>query len=260
MSNYLLDKKIIISGGLGLIGTKFVEVCASCGAYVTIADINIDMSNSIVDNLKEKSGNHNIFFQYCDITDPDTINEFLSTYTKKHHTVDALVNNAYPRNRNYGRKFEDVTYEDFCQNLSMHLGGYFYMSKAVALMMMKQRCGNIVNMASIYGFSAPRFDIYRGTNMTMPIEYAAIKGGIISLTKYLASYLGEYNIRVNAISPGGVETNQNESFIKKYSSRVLLGNRMAQTEDISGALIFLLGDHSKYITGHNIIIDGGWSL
>ena len=96
--------------------------------------------------------------------------------------------------------------------------------------------------------------------MTMPVEYAAIKGAIINLTKYLASYLGEYNIRVNCISPGGVFDNQLKSFVKKYSQKVLLGKRMAETNDLTGTLLFLLNDTSKYITGQNIIVDGDWSL
>ncbi|PKM48962.1 MAG: short-chain dehydrogenase, partial [Firmicutes bacterium HGW-Firmicutes-7] len=95
---------------------------------------------------------------------------------------------------------------------------------------------------------------------TMPVEYAAIKGAIINLTKYLASYLGKYNIRVNCLSPGGVYDHQPESFVKKYSQKVLLGNRMASVDDLTGTLLFLLSDDSKYLTGQNIVVDGGWSL
>jgi NAD(P)-dependent dehydrogenase (short-subunit alcohol dehydrogenase family) len=139
------------------------------------------------------------------------------------------------------------------------MGGYFNITKWVAQEMIAQNSGNIINMASIYGFAAPRFEVYDGTSMTMPVEYAAIKGGIINLTKYLASYLGKYNIRVNAISPGGIEDCQPSSFIQKYSSNVFYGGRMARSDDITGVLLFLLSDQSKYITGQNIIVDGGWT-
>jgi len=125
---------------------------------------------------------------------------------------------------------------------------------------MKQNYGNIIFMASIYGFSAPKFEIYEGTEMTMPVEYAVIKGGIINLTKYLASYLGKYNIRVNAISPGGVFNNQPKEFVEKYCKYVKLGNKMANVNDLTGVLIFLVSNASKYITGQNIVADGGWSL
>ncbi len=126
--------------------------------------------------------------------------------------------------------------------------------------MMKQLSGNIINIASIYGFAAPNFEIYEGTDMTVPVEYAAIKGAVINLTRYLASYLARYNIRVNCISPGGVFDKQEESFVRKYSEKVLLDKRMASPDDLVGILVFLLSDKSKYITGQNIVVDGGWSL
>ena len=126
--------------------------------------------------------------------------------------------------------------------------------------MIKQNYGNIINMGSIYGFAAPRFKIYEGTGMTNTVEYADIKGVIINLTKYLASYLGKYNIRVNCISPGGKYDHQPEAFLKKYSQKVLLEKRMGNVDDLTGALLFLLSDSSKYITGQNIVVDGGWSL
>jgi len=255
----LKNKTIIITGGAGLIGSAFSKACAEHGANVVIVDID-ERGNELAKQIKKETGNNNIFFQKCDITNINNIQSLIETILNKFGKIDALVNNAYPRNKNYGRKFEDVTYEDFCENVNMHLGGYFLITQQVAKVMMKQNYGNIINMASIYGFSAPEFEIYEGTDMTMPVEYAAIKGAIINLTKYLASYLGGYNIRVNAISPGGVFNNQPESFVKKYSEKVVLEKRMANTDDIVGVLIFLLSDTSKYITGQNIVVDGGWSL
>ena len=178
----------------------------------------------------------------------------------RHRTIDGLVNNAYPRNKNYGRKFEDVTYEDFCENLNLHLGGYFLMSQEVSRVMVTQKRGVIVNIASIYGFMAPRFELYENTGFTSPVEYSAIKGGLLTLTKYLASYLGKHDIRVNAVSPGGVHDNQSESFVARYSKKAIIGNRMAEPDDLTGAVVFLLSDASRYITGQNIVVDGGWSI
>jgi len=256
----LKDNTIIITGGAGLLGSAFSKACTEHGANVVIVDIDEKRGNELVEQIKKKQKNSNIMFQRCNITNINEIHNLVETTLNKFGDIDALVNNAYPRNKNYGRKFEDVTYEDFCENVNMHLGGYFLITKEVSKIMIKQNYGNIINMASIYGFSAPEFEIYEGTDMTMPVEYAAIKGAIINLTKYLASYLGRYNIRVNAISPGGVFTNQPESFVKKYSEKVVLEKRMANTDDIVGVLIFLLSDASKYITGQNIVVDGGWSL
>ena len=256
----LKNKTIIITGGAGLIGSRFSRACAEHGAIVVIVDVDEKKANRLTKQIEKETGNNKVFFRKCNITNLSSINDSINIILNKFGKIDALVNNAYPRNENYGRKFEDVTYEDFCENVNMHLGGYFLTAQQVAKVMIKQNFGNIINMASIYGFTAPRFDIYKGTEMTMPIEYAAIKGAIINLTRYLASYLGKYNIRVNCISPGGVFDNQPESFVKKYSQKVLLGKRIAKTDDLTGTLLFLLSGASKYITGQNIIIDGGWSL
>jgi NAD(P)-dependent dehydrogenase (short-subunit alcohol dehydrogenase family) len=254
------EKVVIITGGSGLLGKAFSKACADTGYSVVIADINDDLGKKTASDITESTGNKNIRYQYCDITNSADVKELITYCTEEFGTISALVNNAYPRNKNYGRIFEEVTYEDFCENVCMHMGGYFNISKWVAREMMTQKSGNIINMASIYGFAAPRFDIYDGTTMTMPVEYAAIKGGILNLTKYLASYLGKYNIRVNAISPGGIEDRQTASFIQKYSSNVFLGERMAQPADIMGVLLFLISDQARYITGQNIIVDGGWTL
>ena len=256
----LKDKVVIITGGCGLIGSAFCNECAMNGASVVIIDINEKLGNELVKSIQKETKNENILFQLCDITNTNDIRNLIKVVLNKFEKIDALINNAYPRNINYGRKFEDVTYEDFCENVNMHLGGYFLITKEISKVMMKQNYGTIVNMASIYGFSAPRFEIYGESDMTMPVEYAAIKGAIINLTKYLASYMGKYNIRVNSISSGGIFNNQPESFVKKYSEKVVLGKRMANVDDVIGALIFLLSDASKYMTGQNIIVDGGWSL
>jgi len=252
----LKDKTIIITGGSGQLGKAFAKECIKNEANVVIADIDVKKFHKTISD----TGKSKILLQKCDITNRNNVIELIENTISQFKKIDALVNNAYPRNKNYGKKYEDVTYESFCENVNMHLGGYFLITKEISKIMMEQNRGNIINISSIYGFSAPRFDIYEGTNITMPVEYASIKGGIINLTRYLASYLGKYNIRVNSISPGGVFNNQPESFVRKYSEYVILGNRMANCDDLVGTLKFLLSDDSNYITGQNIIIDGGWSL
>ncbi len=256
----LKNKTVVITGGAGLIGSAFSKACSEHIANVVIVDIDAKKGHNLVKELKKETGNESIIFQKCDITNVNDIQDLINITLNKFKTIDVLVNNAYPRNKNYGRKFEDVTYEDFCENVDMHLGGYFLITREISKIMIKQNYGCIINMASIYGFSAPRFEIYKGTSMTMPVEYAAIKGAIINLTKYLASYLGRYNIRVNSISSGGVFDNQPKSFVKKYSKKVFLGTRMTRTGDIVGIMMFLAGDESGYITGQNVVVDGGWSL
>ena len=256
----LHNKVVIITGGAGLIGKSYVEVCALYGASIYLVDVNDETANKVVIDVKKKTKNQNVFYQKCSIVDKGDIKKLIDVVLKRHGRIDALVNGAYPKSKNYGKKYEDVSYEDFCENLSLHLGGYYLMIHEISMVMMKQKSGVIVNMGSHYGFVAPRFEIYEGTNITMPVEYSAIKGGIINLTRYLASYLGKYNIRVNAISPGGVFNNQPKSFVKRYGEMVPLGNRMANVDDLAPVLVFLLSDASKYITGQNIVVDGGWTL
>jgi len=260
MYSKLKNKTIIITGGSGMIGSAFSIVSAKYGANVVIIDIDKKKSDNLVKQIKEKTGNDKIIYLKCNITSLNDIKKAIDVILNKFGEISVLVNNAYPRNKNYGKKYENVTYEDFCENINLHVGGYFLITQQVSKVMMKQNYGNIINIGSIYGFTAPRFEIYEGTEMTMPVEYAAIKGAIINLTKYLASYLGKYNIRVNCISPGGVYDHQPESFVKKYSQKLLLGKRMANVDDLTGALLFLLSDDSNYLTGQNIVVDGGWSL
>jgi NAD(P)-dependent dehydrogenase (short-subunit alcohol dehydrogenase family) len=259
-SSSLDGKTIVITGGAGLIGKGFVTAVVQNGGTAVIADIDDVAGNKVKDELSGALATEKIKFVKVDITSKDSILAMIDTILATNPAIDGLVNNAYPRNKNYGRKFEDVTYEDFCENLNLHLGGYFLMTQEVSRVLVKQQRGVIVNIASIYGFMAPRFELYKNSNFTSPVEYSAIKGGLLSLTKYLASYLGENGIRVNALSPGGVHNNQEQSFVAQYSRKTLIGNRMAEPDDLTGALIFLLSDASRYVTGQNIVVDGGWSI
>ena len=186
------------------------------------------------------------------------VDHLLKTVIQKMGRLDVLINNAYPRNKNYGRPLEEIEWDDFNENVQMHLGGYFLLSQKASEIMRKHTGGSIINLGSIYGMVAPRFSIYEGTSMTMPAEYAAIKGGVLQLTRYLATYLAPYGIRVNAVSPGGLFNGQNSRFVKSYEAEVPLG-RMATPDDVVGPILFLASDLASYITGQNIAVDGGWT-
>ncbi|MFT5134977.1 MAG: NAD(P)-dependent dehydrogenase (short-subunit alcohol dehydrogenase family) [Gammaproteobacteria bacterium] len=256
----LENKVVVITGGAGLIGKGFVKAVIENGGTAIIADVDEAAGNKAMSEISAELESTRIEFIKVDITCKISIKRMIDIVLEKYQVIDALVNNAYPRNENYGRKFEDVSYDDFCENVNLHLGGYFLMSQEISRVMVKQHSGVIVNIASIYGFMAPRFELYENANFTSPVEYSAIKGALLSLTKYLASYLGEHGIRVNALSPGGVHNNQSDSFVEQYSKKVLVGNRMAEPDDLPGALIFLLSEASRYVTGQNIVVDGGWSI
>jgi len=256
----LSGKTVVITGGAGLIGRGFSRACAEEGAALAILEIDQAAGQKLAESLIKDTNNRKIISVKCDITDEKSVKAALKKVQQHFKRIDVLVNNAYPRNKNYGRKFEQATHKDFCENIDAHLGGYFLVTREVVVIMKKQKTGNIINMGSIYGFSAPKFDIYKGTNMTSTVGYSVIKGGVINFTRYLATYLGDYNIRANSLSPGGVFNNQPKKFIKQYSQRVHLGKRMAKVEDLIGPFLFLASDDSRHVTGQNLVVDGGWSL
>ena len=212
MSELVKDKIVVVTGGAGLLGKTFCQAIADNGGLAVVAEYDIAIAEKLCASLKNAS----IVPAQVDITDKISVETLITTISKKYGKIDALVNSAYPRNKNYGKHFFEVTYNDFCENLGMNLGGYFLTSQQFATYFEKQGYGNIINLASIYGVIAPRFEIYDNTPMTMPVEYAAIKSGLIHLTKYMAKYFKGKNIRVNTISLGGIEDKQPESFLRAY--------------------------------------------
>ena len=253
----LKDKVVVITGGAGLIGKEFVKAVVENGGIAVIADISEDLE--IKDLGFRGEDLEKIDYIVMDITSKKSIQKAIEYLDKKYAKIDALVNNAYPRNKNYGRAFFDVEYDDFVQNLGLNIGGYFLTSQQFASYFKKQGYGNIINISSIYGVVAPKFEIYEGTTMTMPVEYAAIKSALIHLTKYMAKYFKGLNIRVNALSPGGIFDNQPKEFLEKYNKECL-NKGMLDKSDLKGTLVYLLSDMSKYVNGQNIIVDDGFVL
>jgi len=253
----LNNKVIVVIGGSGLLGTKFCEGIADQGGIVVVADIDYDSARELVDNINQQDAQASA--QMVDITSERSVSLLIAEVVAEYGQIDGVVNNAYPRVGNYGCKLEKVTYDDFCANMGVHLGGYFLVAQQFAKYFSDEGGGNIVNMGSIYGEIAPRFMVYEGTSMTTPVEYAAIKAGIHQLTRYFAQYYKKQDVRVNTLSPGGIFDSQPQIFIDNYNS--LSGNKgMLDSSDVVGALLFLLSDLSKYITGQNIVVDDGFSL
>lgn len=252
------NKVVVITGAGGRIGSEFARAVAAAGAVAVIADTSEENGRKIADQINATPGNR-AHFELLDITSKESLQRLTHSLMERYGRIDALVNNAYPRNKHYGARFEDVTYEDFCDNVSTHLGGYFLTSQQFGLHFQMQGHGNIVNMASIYGVVAPRFEVYDGTTMTMPVEYAAIKSAVIHLTKYLAKYFKGSNIRVNCISPGGILDAQPSEFLEKYRE-FSLSKGMLDPQDLTGTLLYLLSDMSRFVNGQNIVVDDGWAL
>ncbi len=253
----LSGKVIVITGGAGLLGRQFCASVAEQNALAVVADLDLELATQAANQIITEGRKAEA--ARLDITNPISVENLIADLDERHGRIDALVNNAYPRNSGYGAKFEDVSYADFCENTTMHLGGYFLVAQRFSKYFKNRGHGNIINMASIYGVIAPRFNVYRGTNVTMPIEYAVIKSGIIHLTRYIAQYHKSAGIRCNALSPGGILDGQPGEFLSSYKSYCGLKG-MLEPGDICGALLFLLSDHSRFITGQNIVIDDGYSL
>ena len=255
MSELVRDKVVIVTGGAGLLGRTFCQAIADNGGIAVVAEYDIAIAERLCTSLENAS----IVPAQVNITNKISVETLIATISKKYGKIDALVNSAYPCNKNYGKHLFEVTYNDFCENLGMNLGGYFLTSQQFATYFEKQGYGNIINLASIYGVIAPRFEIYDNTPMTMPVEYAAIKSGLIHLTKYMAKYFKGKNIRVNTISLGGIEDKQPESFLRAYKE-FCLNKGMLNAKDIAGTVLYLLSDLSEFVNGQNIVVDDGFTL
>jgi len=243
----LKDKVIIVTGGNGLLGQaimKDIKQRGGCAINVDI-DVETDWERSMIKT---------------DISSDHSIQEAVNQVMERYHRIDGLVNNAYPRTEDWSSKFEDIPPASWRKNIDLQLNSYFVFCQSVLRQMAKQNDGAIVNIASIYGIVGNDFTLYEEYGGTSPAAYSAIKGGLINFTRYLASYYGRKGIRVNCVSPGGIEDKkkQHPSFLKRYCQKVPMG-RLGLPEDIAPAVSFLLSDDSRYITGHNLVVDGGWT-
>jgi len=256
------SKTIFVIGAAGLLGSEISESVIMADANLIIAERDTSRAEELLKKLCDKypEASSRILITELDITNKKSIINALELGFKKFGSLDGFVNTAYPRPKGFGKNFFDVEYDTFCASLNLHLGGYFLAAQAFSeFAKEKKLSASLVNIASIYGVIAPRFDIYQNTNMTNGPEYAVIKSGIIQLTKFMAKELQGLPLRVNTVSPGGIEDGQPESFQQAYKDHCSQKG-MLSPSDVTGAIIFLLSDMAKYITGQNIIVDDGFTL
>ena len=239
----LKEKVVIVTGANGLIGKEVVKHLKKNKAIVVAVDVNA--KDDMID---------------FNVTVPEEIDGLVTYVLKKYNRIDGLVCLAYPRTSDWGNKFEDVSLDSWRSNVDMQMNAVFYINQAVLEVMKNQQSGSIVNIGSIYGVVGNDFNLYKDYGGTSAAAYAAIKGGIINFTRFLASYFGEYNIRINCVSPGGIldAKNQQPTFIERYSEKSLLG-RLGNPEEIAPPISFLLSEDASFITGHNLMVDGGWT-
>ncbi|MFA6439971.1 MAG: SDR family oxidoreductase [Bacteriovoracaceae bacterium] len=266
---FSLNNKIaIVTGALGLIGREHCYALAEAGAHVVVTDIDLEECEAFADELTISSPNEALAVA-TDITSRTSIVRLRKTVIDKYGGIDILVNNAAindkfenPSQAAQQSRFENYPLELWQSSLNVNITGTFLCSQVLGTVMAEQRNGSIINVASTYGLVAPDQSLYRRPDGSQPFykspSYPATKGAVIAFTKFLAAYWGSKGVRVNALCPGGVENGQDEYFMKNYALRTPLG-RMAKPSDYKGAVVFLASDASSYMTGSNLVVDGGWT-
>lgn len=258
----LKNKLAVVTGGTGILGSLFCLRMAEAGARVIVADIDPVRCEKLADEITEKTGTEAYGFA-VDLRDESSVNGWAGNILKQHQRVDIIVNNAAAKSPGFFAPLDKFTLEDWNAVSAVNVTGLFLVVRELGPSMADRGNGSIINISSIYGVVGPDQRIYEGSwyeelggAINTPLVYSATKGAVVAMTKYLATYWGPKGVRTNTLTPGGVSSGQNSIFSEKYSSRVPLG-RMASSEDMVGALLFLASDASSYVNGQNIIIDGG---
>jgi NAD(P)-dependent dehydrogenase (short-subunit alcohol dehydrogenase family) len=265
----LSGRVAVVTGGAGLLGAEFSRTLAEGGAAVAVVDLNAEAANKIAAILCDSG--HQAKGYGTDITDPSSVQALVASLARDHGRLDILVNSAAldpkfdasadakgiaPGN------FEDYPLEQWNAALGVNLTGMFLVTQACVRPMLQQgRKGSIINICSTYGLNGPDQRIYirEGERVAFkPVYYTVTKAGVLGFTKYLAAYYAGTEIRVNALTPGGVFNDHEEYFVRNYSAKTILG-RMARKDEMNGALLFLASDASSYMTGSNVVVDGGWT-
>ena len=268
----LKNKVIVITGGSGFLGSEFSSKLSDVGAIPVILDKN----KTSLELLKKKftKKKQRGFFFLVDLNDETKVNIAINLVIKKYRKIDCLINAAaftsqgmLKINSNFFEKFENYDFKLWQKSLNENLSITFVLTKSVAKYMLKRKKGSIINIASDVGIISPDHRIYEankkinyeGVNFNTPLSYSVAKSGIISMTRYLATYWAKKGIRVNCVSPAGVYKKHNKKFVEQLSERIPLG-RMAKPEELTGAIIYLCSDASSFVTGHNLVVDGGRTI
>ena len=263
----LTDKTTLITGGCGLLGVKHAEARLEFGGKVILSDvISVDEGSWIVDKLERKYDTDRVTFEWMDVTKETLIQQVIDKYDK----IDILINNAAidPKvedGMGWKNKFEHLELKSWNKTIDVILNGTFLCSKLVIKKMLgtgleSEYCregGVILNIASDLSIISPDQRIY--DDGVKPASYGVAKAGVVNLTKYLATYLAKKNIRVNSLSPAGVYNNQSEEFVSKFSNLIPM-DRMAEQDEYKGAVVFMCSDASSFMTGHNLVVDGGRTI
>lgn len=255
----LKNKIIIVTGGAGYFGKPICLALAQSGATVIIASRSKSKCEEYASELKAQ--NFDALGMALDLADEQSILNFVKKVYEKYKRIDVLVNNAVSREG--FKNLDHINKTEWENAQKINSTGMMLLTQSVIKLMKIQNSGNIINISSIQGAVGPNFPVYGNTGMTSPVNYTYDKWAMVGFTKYLANYYGKYNIRANCISPGGygpgvAEINGNSEFVENYKRLTPLG-RFADDDDIKGPIIFLASNASAYVTGHNLMVDGGWT-
>jgi len=261
----LTGKVAVVTGGAGLLGQVFCQALVAAGASVAIIDIDKNKADQTAREIK-RDKNQKVLAFACDITAPDSVSSMVKEVVNQLGRIDILLNNAASKGSNLDQffaPFENYSLQAWREVMAVNIDGLFLVAQSVGNQMKVQGGGSIIQISSIYGVVAPDQRIYEGSEyngraINTPAVYSVSKAAVIGLTSYLSTYWADSKIRVNTLTPGGIASGQNGEFNKKYSNRVPLG-RMGEAAELTGALIYLASDASSYVTGQNIIVDGGLS-
>ena len=262
----LNGRTAIVTGGAGLLGVEFCRTLAQAGAQVVVADLNTSAAQQVAEALKQEG--LAVLAVSVDVSQPKSVQAMMTAALDGFGHLDILVNSAAldpkfdaAQQGEHRNTFEDYPLEAWQQALDVNLTGMFLCCQAAARPMLAQERGTIINICSIYGLVGPDQRVYQRPGQPAqckPVYYSVTKAGVLGLTRYLATYFAGRNIRVNALTPGGVYNNHDPVFVQNYSARAVLG-RMAHRDEMNGALLFLSSDASSYMTGANLVVDGGWT-
>jgi len=255
----LSGKVIVLTGAAGLLGSEYAKALCQSGANVVLADLDFPKCKKISKDLEKKYSIETLALK-MDLTKKKSIEDMVSKTIKKFSKIDVLINNAmyHENKKEQAVPFEEFSLDSWEKVMSVNITGMFLCCQKIGKIMVKQKKGAIINISSIYGINGADQRIYGKSGINSSIAYAVTKSAVLNFTRYLASYWNNTGIRVNTLSLGGVNNNQDSNFIKKYSNKTMLG-RMARRNEYASAIIFLASDASSYMTGSNLIVDGGWT-
>lgn len=257
----LEGRRALITGATGGLGKVMADALAELGADLVLVDrTELDLAN-LAETITHRWG-MKVEYRCCDLEQQSQRSELIGWLKSSGENLNILINNAAfvgtSELQGWGVPFEEQTVDTWRRALEVNLTAVFDLCQGLTPLLRATEGASIINIASIYGMYGPDWSLYEGTSMSNPAAYGASKGGLIQFTRWLATTI-KPNVRVNAISPGGIFRNQPEEFVKRYEARTPLG-RMATEDDFRGAIAYLASDLSKYVTGQNLAVDGGWGV